>query len=126
MADRPVPPVVDRQTAEQRLAALEQLLQRVEEQALAETPGPREEIAAALVRQPLRVAGLVDVVAALLPKRAEGLDADGLRLVMAPRPPRNYASLPRVSPIRGAWIAIAAPPGPKPGQRSGTRKDSLG
>ena len=77
MADRPVPPVVDGQAAKQRLAALEQLLQRVEEQALAEPPRPRKEVAASLVRQALRVAGLVDVIAVLLPKRAEGLDADG-------------------------------------------------
>ena len=77
MADGPVPTVVDVQPLEQRLVALEQLLQGVHEQALAEAPRTRQEVVSALFRQPLRVRGLVYVVPALLTDRAEGLDADG-------------------------------------------------
>ena len=77
VADRPVVAAVDVQTVEQRLVALEQLLQCVEEQALAEAPGAREEVVGAFLDQPPDVGGLVDVVAALLTDRAEGLDADG-------------------------------------------------
>ena len=77
MAHRPVPPVVDGEPLEQRLVALEQLLARVQEQALAEAPRARQEIVLALVEQPPDIGGLVDVVAVALPDLAEGLDADG-------------------------------------------------
>ena len=42
MANRPVPVAVDGEPLEQRLAALEQLLQRVQEQALPEAPRGRD------------------------------------------------------------------------------------
>ena len=74
---RPVPASVDGQPLEQRLAALEELLQRVQEQALAEAPRAGQEVVGAFLDQPLDVGGLVDVVAALLADGAEGLDSDG-------------------------------------------------
>ena len=77
VAHGPVPAVVDRQTGEQGLVAFEQLLQRVQEQALAEAPRARQEVVRSLIEQPAQVRGLVDVVAALLADRPEGLDADG-------------------------------------------------
>ena len=76
MAFRPVVAAVDVQPREQRLVALEQLLQRVQEQALAEPPRPRQEVVRALAEQPLDVGRLVHVVTVLLPNLAEGLDAD--------------------------------------------------
>ena len=69
--------VVNREAPEERFVALEQFLQRVQEQALAEAPRPGEEVVRALVRQPLHVQGLVDVVAVPLADLPEGLDADG-------------------------------------------------
>ena len=73
---RPVVPVVDVQPGEQRLAAREELLQRVQEQALAEAPRPRQKVVRTLVDQSFEVGRFVHVVAVLLPQRAEGLDAD--------------------------------------------------
>ena len=66
---------------------VEQLLQRVQEQALAEAPRPRQEVVCAFVEQALDVGRLVDVIAVLLPQRAEGLHADrqsapGHRLIL--------------------------------------------
>ena len=77
MPHRPVPSIVDVEPGEQRLAALGQLLEGVEEQALAEPPRARQEVVLALVQQPRDEAGLVDVVAVLLAELAEGLQADG-------------------------------------------------
>ena len=77
MADGPVPAVVDGEAPEQRLVALEQLLARVYEQALAETSRARQEVVLAPVHQPLGVGGLVHVIVALLADLAEGLDPDG-------------------------------------------------
>ena len=73
---RPVVAVVDVEPREQLLVALEQLLQRVQEQALAEPPRARQEVVLALVEQPLDVGRLVDVVAVLLAQLAEGLQPD--------------------------------------------------
>ena len=67
---------MDVESLEQRLVALEQLLERVQEQALAEPPRPRQEVVLALGDQPFDEGSLVDVVAVLLPHLAEGLDAD--------------------------------------------------
>ena len=50
MALRPVVAGMDVQPREQLLAALEQLLQRVQEQALAEAPRPRQEVVCAFVK----------------------------------------------------------------------------
>ena len=76
LAHRPVPVIMDVQP-------LEQLLARVEEQALAEAPRPRQEVVLALVEQPPDVGGFVDVVTVLLAELAEVLDAMGsLRLGM--------------------------------------------
>ena len=77
MADRPVPAAMDVQPLEQRLVALEQLLQGVQEEALAEAARAGEEIMLAFLGEPCGVGGLVDVVAAFLADLAEGLDADG-------------------------------------------------
>ncbi len=77
MARRPVPPVVHGEAPEQFLASLEQLLQRVHEQALAETPRARQEIVLAFRGQPFSVGCLVDIVMAFFADLAEGLDADG-------------------------------------------------
>ena len=77
MAHRPVPAIVNVEPGEQRLVALEQLLEGVEEQALPEAPRARQEVVLALVQQPRDEARLVDVVAVLLAELAEGLQADG-------------------------------------------------
>ena len=61
---------------EQFLAALEQLLQRVQEQALAEPPRAREKEVLAVAQQPECVWGLVDVIRVRLAQLAEVLDAD--------------------------------------------------
>ena len=81
----PVPAIVDVQTAEQRLITLEKLLQRVQQQALAEAPRARKEVVLALVQETDDETGLVDVVAILLAQLAEGLQPDrqpasGLRI----------------------------------------------
>ena len=77
MAHRPVPVAVNGEPLEQRLVALEQLLQSIQEQALPETTRAREEVVLAAVEQPPDEGSLVDVVAAFLTNLAEGLDADG-------------------------------------------------
>ena len=77
MANGPVPPAVDVEPFEQRLVGLEQLLERVHEQALAETSRAGEEVVPALGDQPPDEPRLVDVVAVILADRAESLDADG-------------------------------------------------
>ena len=78
VALRPVPAVVDGQAPEQRLVALEQLLERVDEQALAEPAGARQEVVGAVViEKPTDVAGLIHIVEVSLPDTPEGLDADG-------------------------------------------------
>ena len=56
---------VDVQAREQLLAAREQLLERVQEQALAEAARARQEVVLAFVEQALDVVRLVDVVAVL-------------------------------------------------------------
>ena len=76
MALRPVVTVVEVQPREQLLVALEQLLQRVQEQALAEPPRARQKVVLALVEQPLYVGRLVHVVAVPLAQLAEGLHPD--------------------------------------------------
>ena len=76
MARGPVPVVVNLEPLEQRLVALEQLLDRVQEQALAEAPRARQEIVLPFTDQPPEIGGLVDVVALCFPNLAEGLHAD--------------------------------------------------
>ena len=92
MADRPVPAVVDREAAEERLVPLEEFLHRVEQQALAEPPRPGKEVVAALIQQPLDPGGLVHVVAVRLPDFSEGLDPDGEPA------PRHAGTLPESFP----------------------------
>ena len=77
MALRPLVAAVDVEPREQLLAALEQLLQGVQEQALAEPPWPRQEVVRSLVEEPFDIRRLVHVVAVLLAQLAERLDADG-------------------------------------------------
>src|SRR5690554_566585 len=62
---------------EELLATLEQAVQGVEQQALAETPGARKEVVLVLLDQALDHRGLVDVVVAPLNDLGEGLDPDG-------------------------------------------------
>ena len=81
MAHRPVPVLVDGKSLEELLAAFEQLLQGIQEQALAEPARARQKVVLAVVDQPQGVGCLVDVVAALLADLAEGLDADGQALL---------------------------------------------
>ena len=76
VAFRPVPAVVDMEPFEQGFVALEQLLDRVQQQALAEPARARQEVVLASVEQPLDAGCLVDVVAVLLAHLAEGLHAD--------------------------------------------------
>ena len=77
VANGPVPPVVDVEPSEQRLVPLEQFLQRVQEQALAEAPRAGEKVVRPLREQCVHMGGLVHVVAVPLPERAERLNADG-------------------------------------------------
>ena len=77
MAHGPVPLAVDVEPGEQCLVAFEQLLQRVQQQALAEPPRAREEVVGALLDQAPNEGGFIDVVAIRLADCAEGLDADG-------------------------------------------------
>ena len=76
----PIPTVVNVQAPKQRLASLEQRLDGVEQQALAEPARAGQKVAAAVVQQPFNVRRLVHVVAALIAQRREGLDADGQAL----------------------------------------------
>ena len=75
MALGPLSAGMDLEAPEQGLVPLEEFLQRVEEQALPESPRPGQEVVLALFHQPLREAGLVHVVEAALADLAEGLDA---------------------------------------------------
>ena len=77
MAYRPVPMPVDVEPFEQGLVALEQLLQGVEEQALAEAPRAGEKVVRPAIEHAPDVRRLVDVIAVVLANLAEGLDADG-------------------------------------------------
>ncbi len=72
MTRRPVPPVVHGEAPEQLLASLEQLLQRVHQQALAEPARTRQEIVLAPLDEAARVLRLVDVVAVHFPDFPEG------------------------------------------------------
>lgn len=65
------------QATKQRLVALEQLGQGVEEQALAKAPWAGEKVVVAFLDQLQGDAGLIDVVAVVLADTCEGLDADG-------------------------------------------------
>ena len=77
MARRPVPAIVDVEPLEERLAALEELLQGIQEQAFAEAPRARQEVVRAFIEQPFDIGRLVHVVAVRLPHFAEGLHTDG-------------------------------------------------
>ena len=115
MTNRPVPPVLDRQPLEQRFVALEQLLQRVQEQALAEASRTRQEIVLALVQQPADEVGLVHVVAVLFPYLAEGLQADGQSAsrhgaTTRRRPDSRRSGSRRRAPSAGAAGGPACPP----------------
>ncbi|MDE0124571.1 MAG: hypothetical protein OXN97_08350 [Bryobacterales bacterium] len=72
----PVPAVPGLESLEQFPAALEQFLEGVEEQALAETPRARQEVMGALLNEPQGMAGLVHVVAVSLAELVKGLNAD--------------------------------------------------
>ena len=72
----PVPVRMDVQTPEQGLVSLEQALQCVEQQALAEPARPGEEIVAPLVHQPPDKGGLVHITKSLAADRPEILDPD--------------------------------------------------
>ena len=92
MAHRPVPTLVDVQSLEQRLVALEQLLQGVHEQALAETPRTGQEVVLAFVHQTAGVGRLVDVVAASSRiVRKVWIPMGSLRFVMGAPWPRPHA-----------------------------------
>ena len=67
VAHRTVPAVVDMQPREQRLVTLEQFLQRVEEQALAEAAGTRQEVVTAFAEQACDVRRLVHVSSSSAP-----------------------------------------------------------
>ena len=102
MAHRPVPAATYGEAVEQLLATLEQLLDGVEKQALAESPRPRQEVVRAPVDQPGDVGRLVDVVAAVLADLAKGLYADRQA---APGRPRTLPALE--APLR---VTVAHPP----------------
>ena len=72
MAYRPVPLVVHGEAPEQLLASLEQLLQRVHQQGLAEPARTRQEIVLAPLDEAARMVRLVDVVAVHPPDLPEG------------------------------------------------------
>ena len=77
IAPPPVPEFVYGEPAKQRLAAAEQLTQRIEKQRLAEPTRAREKIVLALLDQPQGETGFVDILAVALADLAKGLDTDG-------------------------------------------------
>ena len=83
VAFRPVPAIVDMEPGELRLVALEQLLDGVQEQALTEPAGTRQEVVLAAVDQSRDVIGLVHVVAVALhaPRERSACRSGSLRLV---------------------------------------------
>ena len=91
VAHRPVPPLVYREPLEKLLAALEQLLQRIQERALAEAARTRQEVVRAPGDQTPDVARLVDVVAAVLPHR----DSEVIELALWPQFARVSVVFPR-------------------------------
>ncbi|BAU58648.1 hypothetical protein HH1059_19500 [Halorhodospira halochloris] len=76
MVYRPLPPVVDVETAKECLPSLEERLQGVEQQALAEAARTGEEEVLAGIDQTLNVRRLVDVVVFTADDIGKGLDAD--------------------------------------------------
>ncbi len=76
VSDRPVPVVVDVETSEQRLVALEKLPQGIDQETLAESAWPGQEVIPPLGDKSPDKGGLVDIVEILFPNRAEILDAD--------------------------------------------------
>ena len=68
---------MNRQATEQGLMTGEEFPQGIEEQGLAETTRPGEEVMAALFDQPPGKRRLIDIVVIVLPDLLEGLDADG-------------------------------------------------
>jgi hypothetical protein len=79
-ASFPVPVPVGGKALKQRLVALEQLGQGIQEQGLAEAARSGQEIVRTLPDEAQGKVGLVDVVAIALANLAQGLDADGERL----------------------------------------------
>ena len=106
MPHRPVPAVMDGQPRKQRLVALEQFLQRIHEQTLAEAPRAGKEVMLPSVHQPPGVGRLVHVVVAFLAEIPEGLDADGQLAFGRAGGARH----------RGATIPPCSPDGQKTGQ----------
>jgi len=76
MPDRPVPVRVDVESPEQRLVALEQLLQGTDQQTLAKAAGAGEKVEPSLPDHLPDQGRLVDIVAALAPEIGERLIAD--------------------------------------------------
>lgn len=77
MAHRPIPSAMNREPAEQGFRTVEQFRKRVQEQALAKSPRPRQEVMLALVEQPSGEASLVHVLAPGLPNLPERLNPNG-------------------------------------------------
>ena len=67
---------VNVQTPEQRLVSLEQLLQRTDQQALAEAAGAGEKVVPSLISHLPNQGRLVDIVAALVSEMGKRLIAD--------------------------------------------------
>jgi len=80
VGDGPVPAVMDGKSPEQVLPPLEEGLDRVQQQALAEPPGPGQEVMPPLVHKPPDERRLVDVIETFATDRREVLDADGKAL----------------------------------------------
>ena len=76
MADRPVPAPMNCQAPEKLPVSPEQLIQRVEEQALSEPTRTRQEIVLSLPHEAQEMLRLIDIVEPLLPYLAEGLGAN--------------------------------------------------
>ena len=115
-AARPVPRSVNVQPFEQRLVALEQLLQRAQEEALAETPRAGEEVARAALDQGQYQACLVDIVGILFAQIAEGLDADGEEflghayiIAHDSMPPLDWI-IPAETTVAAVWQAMRRQP----------------
>ena len=105
--DGPVPAVMDGQSPEQVLPPLEEGLDRVHQKALAEPPGPGQEVMPPLVHKPPDERRLVDIVAVGFPQPGKGLDADGKALtghVKLFDTSRRSPILPR----RPAWLSISS------------------
>jgi hypothetical protein len=100
---------MDNQSLKERLIPLKQLFQSVQKQALAESPGPGEEVVLSLFNQMPGKAGLVDVVIPFLADLSEGLKPIGSFLHI-----RRLMNDSEQAPRRGSVCRVARWENPQP------------